>query len=140
MVEIVDNSADSADKELGDDIASSVYAYLSVILSESEDIDTSKTLISENVENIDYIVGELLSKNDTAYSAEVEVNTVKRDSRQCGNVVIEEGSYQTLLITLGDGNGSTNWSIAYPALTYVQGEDPIIVKSKIYEIIKEKKS
>jgi stage II sporulation protein R len=139
IIEIVSNSSNSEDDIISDDTANSLYAYLSVLLSESNNIDESKLLITENYNNIDYIITEKLSEKNISYIASIELTTLERDYRQCGNIVLNKGSYQTLLITLGEGNGNTNWSIAYPSLTYVEGENGIILKSRINEIVKENK-
>lgn len=140
IVEIVADNENVASTVIADYTADNVYAYLALILSDVKDYNETEATIINNLNNIGYIVSESLKDKQIDCGEELTVTTVSRDARQCGNIVIAKGSYRTLIITLGEGNGGTNFCMAYPSLTYVEGEKEIILKSRLYEIVKEKKA
>lgn len=140
FVEIMADSEKKEDAQIAKKTASGVYAYLAVILNDSESLADTEYSINQNLDNIEYIVNEILSELKVSYEGSAKVSKVQRDSRQCGNTVIAKGRFKTLIITLGNGNGGTDFSVVYPSLSYVDGEKDIILKSKIYEIMEENKS
>lgn len=124
---------------LAKEIKEKVYSYLAVSLEECESAADTESAVKKHLDDIEYIVNGILDKQDVSYDGCAKVETVRRDKRQVGNVVIGRGSYKTLVITLGEGVGKTDFALLYPSLTYVEGEDEIILASKLYELIKESK-
>lgn len=140
FVEIQANSERLEDIANADLAKEGVYSYLAVIINDCESLTATEKKINANLDNIKYIVNEILNTYQVNYDGKIMVEKIKRDKCQIGNTVIEKGNYQTLIITLGEGKGKSSFSVVYPALTFVEGEQDIILKSKFYEIVKEKKS
>jgi stage II sporulation protein R len=140
FVEIMADSEKKEDALAAKKAASGVYAYLAVILNDCKSLSETENSINANLDNIKYIVNEILEESKVSYEVSADIKKVQRDSRQLGNIVISKGKFQTLIITLGDGDGETNFSVLYPGLSYIEGEKDIIIKSKIYEIVEENKS
>lgn len=140
FVEIQANGERLEDIESANLAKEGVYAYLAALVNGCESLNAAEKKVNANLGNIKYIVNEILDTYQVNYDGKITVEKIKRDKCQIGSTVIEKGNYQTLIITLGEGKGKTSFSVVYPALTFVEGEQDIILKSKFYEIVKEKKS
>ncbi|MCM1043696.1 MAG: stage II sporulation protein R, partial [Corallococcus sp.] len=56
-----------------------------------------------------------------------------------GNLTLQSGVYDALILNLGSGKGGNWWCVVYPPLCFVGGEgngtSNVYYRSKIYEII-----
>lgn len=136
FVEILAQSTTEEDVVTADKIAKGVYAYLAVLLNDSENFDDTESSINDNLNNIEYVVSGILDNLQATYDQTIAIKDVLRNSCQFGNTVIPKGKYKTLVITLGIGKGDTDFSVVYPSLTYVDGKKDIILKSKFLETLK----
>lgn len=138
IVEIISGNLEN-DKEILNGVSGAVYSYLAALLSDSASVMETQSLIENNLIHINYIINQTLEKQNLILNTKVKITT-KSISGQCGNIVIKRGNYKTLEIIIGEGGGIRKWCLAYPNLSYVEGENEIILKSKILDTIKEKKS
>lgn len=75
---------------------------------QKQNIDLNDLNIIKN--KVEYILKE------NNYNSKVNVKIKKQtyEAKYYQNKIIEGGTYQTLVITLGEGNGNNYWSILYP--------------------------
>ena len=51
------------------------------------------------------------------------------------NVIYEEGEYESVVITIGDGNGKNFWCVLFPPLCMLDEDSNIEYSSLVKEII-----
>ncbi len=78
-------------------------------------------------------------KEKTGISLVVEYKNETFPAKVQNGKFIPSGTYKTLLITIGSGNGSNWWSVLYPEFYGIGYEDATEVeyRSFIYDLIKE---
>ena len=96
--------------------------------------DTRK-YINKNMNQFTEIVDNTLKKNN--YSTSFNINYGKNyfPKKVYKNVIYEEGEYESLVITLGDGKGKNFWCVLFPPLCMIDKDNDIEYKSLIKETI-----
>lgn len=129
------DSNDSADQSVKLLVRDDIVAYLT---EQNKNVTTFK----EAYENISTQLGELkkiadrrLKKEGMSYVSEVKLTREYFPTRSYGNVVVESGEYDALIINLGSGKGNNWWCVVYPPLCYLDATDDFHYKSKFKELI-----
>lgn len=102
---------------------------------QKENIDLNDlNIIKEKVEYI-------LKENNYNSEVNVQIKKQKYEAKYYQNKIIEGGTYNTLVITLGEGKGNNYWSILYPEYYGVGFEEVntgnVTYKIWLFEKIKE---
>lgn len=139
LVEVTAAGQSECDQMVLDDVTHKVYAYIAMAL-ENGSYDDAVASAKDNLGNIELIVAACVESENAPYDGSVALCDVYKNSRSLGGSVLPKGTYTALEIILGEGKGDTNWTIAYPMQVLPDGSKDIIIKSKIYEIIKEKRN
>ena len=97
---------------------------------------------TENITNIEkdiYVINNLLKQKELKLnnSFVIEYKNVAFPAKVLNGKLIPSGTYKTLLITIGSGQGNNWWSVLYPEFFGINYEDSdeIEYKSFIYEIL-----
>lgn len=112
-----------------------LIAYLSPKLEGVEEFDEAYEIISNSVEALELRADRVLQENGFSYTAEVELKKEYFPTRMYGNVVVESGVYDALIVRLGSGKGDNWWCVVYPPMCYLDGSGQVKFKSKIKELI-----
>ena len=135
------NSNSEEDQAIKYKVKEKIVEYLTPCIANSASIDEAKNVINANIKNICEQANEVLYKNGFNYTSKAEIRTEQFPTRSYGNVTLEKGEYQALIIELGSGTGDNWWCVMFPPLCFVASENTnnqsIIYKSKLYELIKK---
>ena len=83
-----------------------------------------KIKISE--ENLDIIKAKteyIVLSNNFTYNVDVEIKKQKFETKYYNDKIIEGGTYKTIVVTIGKGQGKNYWTILYPEYFNVSFED-----------------
>lgn len=83
--------------------------------------DAAYREIGKHLDDLSAIATRVLRANGFSYAARARLSAEYFPSRMYGDTVVPEGTYDALIIELGDGKGDNWWCVVYPPLCY--GED-----------------
>ena len=93
-------------------------------------------LITKNLEYIESIAIQTLRQNGFSYNVSAEIVEEMFPARSYGDLTLESGFYDALILNLGSGKGDNWWCVVYPPLCFVNGGTEVSqFKSRILEII-----
>ena len=105
----------------------------------------SDTLINSNVKTVEeerkYIKAQIptfekqINKSTKDYSINYGQNYFPK--KEHNGIIYEAGEYESLVITLGQGEGDNFWCILFPPLCMVDENEDIEYKSIIKEVLKK---
>jgi stage II sporulation protein R len=115
-----------------------VVEYLTPLVANYQTQSQAVLGIQENLENIERVATQVLTKHGFSYGASASVEQEVFPTRIYGEYTLASGEYTALIIRLGSGKGDNWWCVVYPPLcfTSAHGEN-VIYKSKIMEIIEK---
>lgn len=109
---IISNSMNEIDIRHKQELKSYIEDYVYDIVSDAQSSEEADKLLVNNLEKISSYVNQYL--NSYNYKIDYGVNYFPKKIYK--GVVYEEGMYKSLVITIGDGNGSNWWCVLFPPL------------------------
>lgn len=118
-------------------VRDAVSKYIESELYNVTDLETAKKEVKKRFSVIEAICDGELRKEGLNYVSGAKLNKEFFPTRVYGDVILESGNYDALIIALGEGRGDNWWCVIYPPLCYIEAKDGgAVYKSKIGEIIK----
>lgn len=113
------NSDKEEDQELKLKIRDEILKEMGEKFKDTTSLDESRKIIIDNMEQMKYITEDVIKEEGEDYSVEVTLGQDNFPTRKYGNLVFPAGDYETLLITLGEGEGQNWWCVMFPPLCFV---------------------
>ncbi len=136
-IRIIPNSNSAFDQDIKMKVKDKLEITMYDLLKDAESSEDAQKIIQDNLELVDKDVKQILS--DENYDKGYEINFGKNyfPEKEYKGVKYEEGYYESLLITLGKGEGDNWWCVLFPPLCLIEGENDTDVeyKSIVMEIL-----
>ena len=136
-IRIIPNSNSSFDQDIKKKVKDKIEITMYDLLKDAKSSKEAYDIIENNLELVDKDVQKVL--NFENYDKGYNVNFGKNyfPQKEYKGVKDEEGSYESLLITLGKGEGDNWWCVLFPPLCLIEGEenDSVEYKSIVMEIL-----
>lgn len=107
------------------------------LLAEAETKSQAVEIINENMGYLQNLADSVLSQEGFSYSSKGSVKNEYFPTRIYGEITLESGNYDALILSLGSGEGDNWWCIVYPAFCFLNTRNSANYGyiSKIWEII-----
>ena len=133
------NSNSSFDQYVKYDVKDKIVRLLGENLENTKNFDEAYAFLCSSTLVLEEYVNLILKNHGCNYKAHVKIGKEYFEERKEDNFEIEEGIYDALIVSLGEGNGNNWWCLVYPSLSFVpvNGKvdyNDIIYKSKLEEI------
>lgn len=137
---VLANSNSPRDQKIKQDIAKKMQNELYMLLKSTKNISEARGAINNNMDNFNNILKE--ETKDLEYSYTIDYGMHEFPEKEYKGVVYDEGYYESLLVTLGEGKGDNFWCVLFPPLCLMEAEETddtteVEYKSFIKEIIEK---
>ncbi len=135
------NSNDQIDQSVKYLVKDKIVEYLTPYIAECDTKQKAQTLLENNLSGIESVANQALKANGFDYQATAKVKKEEFPTRVYGELELESGIYDALIVELGSGEGDNWWCVVYPPLcfTEVKGGN-VVYRSKILDIISDFKN
>ena len=122
-IRVIANSDDSYDQEIKMGVKDILEDEVYSILKDTVNIEDARTLINDNLSSLDNKVGNFLDlkKYDLGYNINFGYNYFP--SKEYKGIKYEEGMYESLVVTLGEGRGDNWWCVMFPPFCLIEAHD-----------------
>ena len=136
-VHIRANSNEAVDQAVKYQVRDAVVDALIPVLSEVKTFEDAFKTTEENFDLIKSTADKVLEENGFSYESQVRLCQEHFPTRVYGDLTLEEGIYDALIIELGSGEGNNWWCLVYPAFCFTSSKNSTNFEyiSKILEII-----
>ncbi len=94
-------------------------------------------VISSVTDEIEGVCVEVLRENGYCYGAHAEIRSENFPTRVYGDLTLESGVYDALIVELGSGTGDNWWCVLYPPLCFSYAAQDVEYRSLILDIISD---
>lgn len=134
---VIANSNNAQDQDVKYKVKDEVESYMAAILQNVDNIDESRVVISTNLDNINNKVTNVFNKNNYKINYKVNFGLNYFPKKEFKGITYDEGYYESLVITIGEGKGDNWWCVLFPPLCMLEAEESTDVeyKSFVKEIV-----
>ena len=136
-IRIIPNSNSAFDQDIKMKVKDKLEITMYDLLKDAESSEDAQKIIQDNLELVDKDVKQILSDENYDKGYEIDFGKNYFPEKEYKGVKYEEGYYESLLITLGKGEGDNWWCVLFPPLCLIEGENDTDVeyKSIVMEIL-----
>ena len=129
---IVANSNSDYDQKIKTEVKEVVEREMYDMLGNVTNIDDAKSKISSNISIIDNSVSKTLKKNNYNLGYDLNFGYNYFPEKEFKGITYKEGYYESLLVTLGAGDGDNWWCVMFPPLCLLEAEESTEVEYKFF--------
>lgn len=134
---VIANSNDIKDQQEKKKIAKTLGNNITELLKNQNSLQETRTTLKKNINTFTTTVQEEM-KNDN-YDNNVEVNYGMNyfPEKTYKGVKYKEGEYESLVVTLGKGEGNNFWCVLFPPLCLLEAEEEDTNEVEYTSFVKE---
>lgn len=102
-------------------VRDAVVAYLTPMAAKVGSKEEMQTLLADHLDEVVDVADEVLADRGYAYRATAYFAKEEFPTRSYGELTLEAGVYDALIVELGSGEGANWWCVAFPPLCFVEG-------------------
>lgn len=120
---IVPNSNSNYDQNIKKKVKNEVESVIFDNLKGTTDLDVARTKMKETVPIIDKRVNNLLRKENYNLGYKVNYGMNYFPEKEFNGNTYKAGEYESLVVTLGKGEGDNFWCVLFPPLCLMEAEE-----------------
>lgn len=125
---VVANSDSEYDQDIKMKVKNKIQKELSLLLKDAKNIMETRQIIANNFTKLDNLIEETLERENYTLGYKINYGYNYFPEKEYNGKVYEEGEYESLLITLGEGKGKNWWCVLFPPLCIIEAEEDEEVK------------
>lgn len=134
---VIANSNSEKDQTVKKQLVNDLSKEINKINYYSKDISSSRKIIQNNLHNFDKIITESIKDESYKDNYNISYGINHFPEKEYKGVIYEEGDYESLVITLGDGLGDNFWCVLFPPLCLLEAEETDTDEVEYTSFIKE---
>lgn len=134
---VIANSNTVYDQNIKIQIRNVVQNKIFELLNGVETIEDTRTIMKENIDEINELVKETLAKLNYDKDFKVKYGYNHFPQKKYKGITYEEGNYESLVIELGDASGDNFWCVLFPPLCLVEAEESEVTDAEYTFFVKE---
>lgn len=116
---ILANSNSDEDQEIKRMIRDQVNEQITEWVSELTNLEDAREIITGNLDELEKIALHVMEEHGAQNSLDVDFGRVDFPTKLYGNFLYPAGSYEAILITIGEGVGANWWCVLFPPLCFL---------------------
>lgn len=133
---VLANSDSEEDQAVKEEVRDAIGAMMEPRLSEAHDIETTRVIVEENMDDIIGVAEQTLWENGFDYEVTAELTHTEFPEKTYGSYTFPEGEYEALEVIIGEGKGHNWWCVLYPNMCF-RGSVYEVVDDEAGEALKE---
>ena len=138
---VIPNSNNAHDQEVKLKVKSVLEKETYELLEGVTSVDLARHIIRDNLDNIDAGIEKVLLEEDYDLGYKINFGQNYFPEKEFKGIIYEEGNYESLVVTLGKGEGDNWWCVLFPPLCLLEAEesktDEVEYKFFVQEIIEK---
>lgn len=129
---VIANSNSSYDQQIKLEVRDAIQLNLYNLLKETKGIEEARNIINNNLDDISNNVKKILEKENYNQNYTISFGQNYFPEKKYKGITYKEGYYESLVITLGSGEGDNWWCVLFPPLCLIEAEESDEVEYKFF--------
>ena len=129
------NSNEQIDQSVKYTVKDEVVKFITPYAARCTDKQTAMEVIGGILPEIEKVCDRVLKQNGFNYTSRASVRAENFPTRVYGDLTLESGIYDALIIELGTGTGDNWWCVIYPPLCFTSGTADVQYRSVLMDMI-----
>lgn len=129
---VIANSNSKYDQQIKLEVKDQIQLELYNLLKSTKGIEEARKIIKDNINELDSNVKKILEKEKYNKNYTISYGQNYFPEKEYKGVKYKEGYYESLVITLGEGEGNNWWCVLFPPLCLVEAEEADEVEYKFF--------
>lgn len=117
------NSDSAEDQSVKLAVRDAIVQYLAPLSVGIEDKEEMWKLLQNRESEIESTANDTLLSCGYSYGCRVRLGRESFPTRRYGDLTLERGAYDAVIVELGSGEGKNWWCVAYPPLCFIASEE-----------------
>ena len=113
---IIANSDSDDDQQLKLKIRDEILAKTDGLFLKSDNLENAEKTVKSNLDKFQETADNVIKENGFDYTAKVTFGKSSFSTRYYDDFTLPAGEYNSLIITLGEGEGKNWWCVVYPTV------------------------
>lgn len=120
---VIPNSNSEYDQNIKTKVKNNLQQNMTKLLKNSESIDEARQIINENLSIIDNDIKKLLDSEKYPLGYKINFGYNYFPKKEFKGVIYDEGYYESVVVTLGEGRGDNWWCVLFPPLCLMEASE-----------------
>ena len=129
------NSNDQIDQNVKYIVKDEVVRFITPYAAQCTDKQKAMEVIGGILPEIEKVCDRVLKQQGFDYTSRASIRAEEFPTRVYGELTLEKGIYDALIIELGSGKGDNWWCVVYPPLCFTPGTASVQYRSATLDII-----
>ncbi|HIR49620.1 MAG TPA: stage II sporulation protein R [Candidatus Faecimonas gallistercoris] len=122
---VIANSNEEKDQSLKKKVVNNLNGEIRKLTVLDNNLENSRKNIKNQIPEFSKVVKETLDKNQSNQIFTIDYGMNYFPEKEYKGIVYEEGEYESLVITLGNGQGENFWCVLFPPLCLLDSEEEV---------------
>ncbi len=122
-IRVIANSDSDYDQKIKLEVKNELEKEMKNIYKETEDINSFRTKILDSLNIFEKDIEKVLEINDYPLLFDIKYGLNYFPQKRFKGVTYNEGYYESLVVTLGEGLGENWWCVLFPPLCLIEASD-----------------
>lgn len=122
-IRVIANSNDDYDQQVKEIVKDNIQYKMYELLKNTKGVEEARRIINNNLTYIDEEVRLTLMKLNYELGYDINFGLNYFPSKEYKGITYEEGYYESLVITLGEGKGENWWCVLFPPLCLIEANE-----------------
>ena len=132
---VIPNSNEAKDINIKEQVKDYLETDIYTLLKNTQDIDNARTIINNNLPNIENNISNIFKDNNYNLPYKVNYGYNYFPEKTYQGKTYQEGEYESLVIYIGEAQGDNWWCVLFPNFCLVDTKKDIEYKSYLGELI-----
>ncbi len=132
---VIANSNSEYDQQIKMKLSVKINKKITELIGNTKDINKAKKIIKDNINYLNNYINDYLEKENYNLNYTIIYGENYFPNKIYNGITYNEGLYESLVITLGKGNGKNWWCVLFPPLCLIEEEDNNNYKFFVKELL-----
>lgn len=134
---VIANSDSENDQKIKKIVANTLSTDIVEILKDTNSISDARKTLQNNLNNFEISAKQVAESNNYDKNIDVDYGIHYFPEKEYKGVTYKEGEYESLIVTLGKGEGQNFWCVLFPPLCLLEADEADTKEVEYKSFIKE---